>query len=89
MRAEAPRMFAQSDESVLDDNLGQNPLKVRPCFIRLFRDRDLDKQIKRCKKNETEVNRHAILSVFFFPNVFSLYEASCGSAAAGHRYRSE
>lgn len=88
MRAEAPRMFAQSNENVLDPNVAQNPLKVRPCFIRLFRDKELDKQIKRSKKNETEVNRHIILSVFFSPNVFSLYEAFW-SAAAGYRYRSE
>lgn len=50
------RMFVQSKQNAL--NTAQNPLKVRPCFIRLLRDKELDKHIrKRYKKNETEVNK--------------------------------
>jgi len=51
-------MFAQSKQNILmNSNAMQNPLKVRPCFIRLLRDKELDKHIKRYKKTETEVNR--------------------------------
>lgn len=33
------------------------PLKVRPCFIRLLRDKDVDQRTrKKYKKNEAEVN---------------------------------
>lgn len=54
------RMFVQSKQNAL--NAAQNPLKVRPCFIRLLRDKELDKHIrKRYKKNETEVNKNNII----------------------------
>lgn len=50
------RMFVKSRQNAL--NTAHNPLKVRPCFIRLLRDKELDKHIrKRYKKNETEVNK--------------------------------
>lgn len=60
VRVEIPRMFAQSKQDTLNSNTIQNPLKVRPCFVRVLRDKDLDDHIKRYKKNDTEVNRNFI-----------------------------
>lgn len=82
VRAEVPKMFAQTNQDVLDSNVAQNPLKVRPCFIRLFRDKELDKHIKRCKKSEAEVNRPIILSLFLFQMSFC-----CMKHFAGVRLR--
>lgn len=58
-------MFAQSKQDMFDGNVIQNPLKVRPCFVRVLRDKDLDDHIKRYKKNDTEVNRYKLYSRFF------------------------
>lgn len=63
--AEISRMFAQSKQDMFDGNVIQNPLKVRPCFVRVLRDKDLDDHIKRYKKNDTEVNRYKLYSRFF------------------------
>lgn len=62
-------MFVQNKQNAL--NTAQNPLKVRPCFIRLLRDKELDKHIrKRYKKNETEVNKKILfIRVFFIPRL--------------------
>lgn len=41
----------------LNNAHNQKPLKVRPCFIRLLRDKDVDQRTrKKYKKNEAEVN---------------------------------
>lgn len=61
--AEISRMFAQSKQDMFDGNMIQNPLKVRPCFVRVLRDKDLDDHIKRYKKNDTEVNRYNFIHV--------------------------
>lgn len=62
-------MFVQNKQNAL--NTAQNPLKVRPCFIRLLRDKELDKHIrKRYKKNESEV-----IKILSFIHVFFTYRA--------------
>ncbi|KYN02038.1 Protein polybromo-1 [Cyphomyrmex costatus] len=54
VRVNISRMFAQSEQNMLNINATQNPLKMRPCFIRLLRDKELDKHTKRYKKTETK-----------------------------------
>lgn len=52
-------MFVQSKQNALI--AAQNPLKVRPCFIRLLRNKELDTHIrKKYKKSETEVKKKNI-----------------------------
>lgn len=49
----------------------QKTLKVRPCFIRLLRDHEVDQRLsKKCKKNETEVNKYFILLRILLINFF-------------------
>lgn len=50
------RMFEQGN--INNENVFvQKALKVRPCFIRLMRDKEVDQRLsKKCKKSETEVN---------------------------------
>ena len=51
------RMFEQGNINDENNVSIQKALKVRPCFIRLMRDKEVDQRLsKKCKKNETEVN---------------------------------
>lgn len=51
------RMFEQGDCSNENNVFIQKALKVRPCFIRLMRDKEVDQRLsKKCKTNEAEVN---------------------------------
>lgn len=49
-------MFEQGNINNDNNVAAERALKVRPCFIRLMRDKDVDQRLsKKCKKNEAEV----------------------------------
>lgn len=59
------KMFEQGNINNRNNVSVQKALKVRPCFIRLMRDKEVDQRLsKKCKKNETEVNNISFRILF-------------------------
>lgn len=57
------KMFEQGDSSAQGSNFFSQKKKVRPCFIRLMRDKEVDQRLsKKSKKNETEVMSYFVFS---------------------------
>lgn len=69
------RMFEQGNSYNQGTNISlQKTLKVRPCFIRLMRDREVDQRLsKKSRRNETEVNNDFILSRILPTSCFLVY----------------